>query len=394
MRDEGSDPAFFFDLSTLSTQLSTYIPMNETILQFGAGNFLRAFVDLFVEHANRTDAPVGRIVVVQSTGAGRGDSLNARGCRYQVAVRGFADGQVVDRIEAVASISRALVAATDWPAVLATAASPALRIIVSNTTEAGYALVDAEAPRGTGTPESFPAKLADVLWTRWSAALPGVTVLPCELHEQNAAKLRALVERQLRAWDAPRDLFAWLASECRWINTLVDRIVPGTPKDHPALADDPLLIAAEPFAFWALETDGPAPLAHPAIVTAADISPYYLRKVRILNGAHTALVAYAMPRGFKTVREAIEDPEVGAWLRRVLDEEIVPVLEGRVNDPAGFARTTLERFKNPFLEHALSAIALNHEAKIEVRLRPTLREYEAKFGRPAPLLTAALTPQG
>ena len=364
--------------------------MNETILQFGAGNFLRAFADLFVEQANRTSAPVGRIVVVQSTSAGRGDSLNARGCRYQVAIRGFADGQVVDRLESVASISRALAAATSWPEVLAFAASPDLRTIISNTTEVGYALAADERPRGSGAPESFPAKLADVLWTRWAAGCPGVTVLPCELHEQNAAKLRALVEQQARAWNAPAALLAWIATECRWINTLVDRIVPGTPKDHPALANDPLLISAEPFAFWAMETVGAAPFAHPSIITAADISPYYLRKVRILNGAHTALVAYAMPRGFKTVREAIENPEIGAWLRRVLDEEIVPVLAGRVDDPAGFAKITLERFLNPFLEHQLSAIAVNHASKIEVRLRPTMREYEAKFGHVAPLLTAAL----
>jgi tagaturonate reductase len=364
--------------------------MTETVLQFGAGNFLRAFADLFIEQANRTDRPVGRIVVVQSTSSGRGDTLNARGCRYQVAVRGFSGGKVVDELEAVSSISRALAAATAWPEVLAFAASPGLRIILSNTTEAGYVIEPGEVARGAGAPVSFPAKLADVLWTRWSAGCPGVTVIPCELHEQNAAKLRALVESQLRAWSAPEALFRWLATECRWINTLVDRIVPGTPKDHPALADDPLLISAEPFAFWAMETTDAAPFAHPAIVTAADISPYYLRKVRILNGAHTALVAYAMPRGFKTVREAIENPEVGAWLRRVLDEEIVPVLEGRVDDPAGFARTTLERFMNPFLEHQLSAIALNHAAKIEVRLRPTMAEYETKFGCPPPLLTAAL----
>lgn len=364
--------------------------MTETVLQFGAGNFLRAFADLFIGQANGTGAPVGRIVVVQSTSSGRGDQLNARGCRYQVAIRGFADGRIVDRLEPVGSISRALAAATAWPDVLAFAASRDLRIILSNTTEAGYALAGGERARGAGAPESFPAKLADVLWTRWSAGRAGVTVLPCELHEHNAARLRALVEEQLRAWDAPAGLFAWLSAECRWINTLVDRIVPGVPKDHPALADDPLLISAEPFAFWALETREAPPFAHPAIVTAADISPYYLRKVRILNGAHTALVAWAVPRGFKTVREAVRDPEVGAWLRRVLAEEIVPVLEGRVDDPVGFARITLERFQNPFLEHALASIALNHESKVEVRLRPTMRDYEAKFGRPAPLLTAAL----
>jgi tagaturonate reductase len=133
---------------------------------------------------------------------------------------------------------------------------------------------------------------------------------------------------------------------------------------------------------------------HPAVVAASDITPFYLRKVRILNGLHSALVCHALPRGIKTVREAVEHPEVGPWLENLLFEEIVPLLEGRVDDPAGFGRITLDRFRNPFLDHRLSAIALNHDDKVRVRLLPSYGEYRNKFGRTPRLLGAVLEAAG
>jgi tagaturonate reductase len=163
----------------------------------------------------------------------------------------------------------------------------------------------------------------------------------------------------------------------------VDRIVTGTPQNHPLLAEDPLLIAAEPFAFWGIEakSERVCLFEHPAITLTPDVRPYALRKVRILNGAHTSLVCKAVPKGFTTVREAVEDPEIGDWLRGLLFEEIVPTMEGRVEDAEKFAGQVLERFANPFLEHKLSDIALYHETKIKVRLVPTFEEYQAKFGK-------------
>jgi len=352
------------------------------ILQFGAGNFLRAFVDLFVSQAG-----FDRIVVVQSTGIERADALNRAGGRYHVAIQGFSDGRVIDETEEVTSIQEALHAGTQWDRVLDVAREPDLRWIVSNTTEAGFALDEADAAN-SGVPRSFPAKLLSVLLARHAAGLPGLTVLPCELIEHNGSRLRDLVLEQAGRWPVPPAALAWLKDECRWVNNLVDRIVPGPPKSHPLLESDPLLLSAEPFAFWAIESAGEFELKHPAIVTAPDITPYYLRKVRILNGLHSALVCKALPMGIETVREAVEHPEVGPWLQRLLDEEIVPVLEGRVDDPAAFGRTTLDRFRNPFLEHKLSAIALNHEAKMKVRLLPTYEEYRSKFGREPELLSA------
>jgi len=351
------------------------MPLLETVLQIGAGNFLRGFVDLFIHHANVAGQDVGRVVVVQSTGGNRARLLNEHAGRYPVAVRGLHDGQVVDRVEQCASISRALVAAEQWPDVLAVARSPALRYVVSNTTEAGYA-------------GAFPSQLCDVLFARWQADGEPLTILPCELIEDNAAVLRQHVLR--RAHDRSAAFQEWAGERCHWLSSLVDRIVPGRPADHP-LADHPLLIAAEPFAFWALQTKpGAGPwLDHPAITRLADVRPYFLRKVRILNGAHTALVCAALDR-FDSVLDAMADTSTAAWLERLLFDEIVPTLEDRVEDAAGFARQTLERFRNPFLRHRLADIALHHEAKVAIRLRPTVDEYRAKFGRSPELLAKLL----
>src|SRR5262249_11451039 len=148
----------------------------------------------------------------------------------------------------------------------------------------------------------------------------------------------------------------YVAEECVWLNTLVDRIVTGTPKEHPLLGEDPMLTVCEPYALFAIQQKPGAWrfLEHPAVVWTDEVTPYFLRKVRILNGAHPALVIKAKPRGFITVREAVTDPVLGKWLERLLFEEVVPVLEGRVEGPKEFARQTLERFCNPFLEHKLA----------------------------------------
>jgi tagaturonate reductase len=362
----------------------------ESILQFGAGNFLRAFADVLVDQANRDPATAaGRIVVVQSTGRERADALNQAGGAYHVAFQGIVDGAVSDETEHISAISRALHAGTQWDDVLNFAREPQLRWILSNTTEAGFALDPKDTPRADGTPYSFPAKLLAVLLARFESGAPALSVVPCELIEANGAKLRALVLEQARLWSVSVKASAWIGESCQWIDNLVDRIVPGPPATHALKAVDPLLLSAEPYALWAVQTQA-AFIEHPAVVRTDDIAPYYLRKVRILNGAHTALAAYALPRGIRTVRECVEHPDVGPWLHRVLFEEIVPVLEGRVADPAGFARVTLERFQNPFLEHELSKIALYQETKVRVRLLPTVADYETKFGKKPALLSAAL----
>jgi tagaturonate reductase len=365
----------------------------ETILQFGAGNFLRAFVDLFVHQANEQGQNIGRVVVVQSTGAGRADLLNRQQGRYHVVVRGLENGKVVDRVEECASISRALVADRQWADVLNVAASPDLKFVISNTTEAGYAVdpADKASPPTAYVKvpsKSFPAKLTEVLFARWRAKQPGLTIMPCELIEDSAYKLRGLVMQLAGDWKLPTDFQLWVHDECVWLSSLVDRIVPGPPAEHPLLASDPLLLMAEPFVFWALQTKPNAAkwVNHSAIIRSTGVKPYFMRKVHILNGAHTALVYKVGLKRFETVREAMDDDATRTWLERMLFEEVVPTLEGEVDGPEQFARQVIERFRNPFLNHRLETIAVNQEEKSKIRLLPIYVWYQAKFGRVPPLL--------
>ena len=361
-------------------------PLAESVLQFGTGRFLRAFADLFVHEVNDAGSAAGRVVALQTTGTQRAELLNRQGGRYHVAIRGLDRGRQVDRVVEVQSVSRALGAAGQWPQVLEVARSPALVAVISNATEAGYALEPDDAS-DSHPPRSFPAKLLAVLRGRFEAGLPGLTVLPCELLEPNGERLRHLVLDQARRWRLSAGLIEWLGDSCRWRNTLVDRIVSAPRPDDP-LAADPLLAVTEPFASWLIEgpVDVPGLREHPAVQAVDRLEPYHLRKVRILNGAHTALVAKARPLGFATVRQAVEDPAIGAWLRSLLFEEIVPTIAGRTDSPEQFAEQTLERLANPLLEHRLADIALYHEVKLKTRLLPTYEEYRQRFGRNAKLL--------
>lgn len=367
----------------------------ETVLQFGGGNFLRAFADLFIDEANRCEQAVGRIVVVQSTAGRRAALLNEQGGIYHVVMRGLVNGSPIDDVQRVTSVSRGLIAGDEWPAALAIARSLELRLIISNVTEAGYTLekADATMPDGHQAPHSFPAKLLTVLLARYQAGQPGVTVLPCELLDQNADRLLVLVQEQAVTWQLPDDFLIWLTTEVYWLNTLVDRIVSGKPDTHPLLASDALLTVAEPFALWAIEGAGRERdlFPHPSITVVDDVTRYALRKVRILNGAHTALVCKALPLGIETVREAVDHPEVGPWLRRLLFEEVVPTVAARVDGAETFAEQVLERFANPYLEHKLADIALHHATKVKVRLCSTYTEYEEQHGSPPPILHALLT---
>ncbi len=367
----------------------------ETILQFGSGKFLRGFADLFIHQANQDGQNVGRVVVVQTTGEGRANSLAKQGGRYHVVVRGLSSGAVVDRVEASASISRALVASRQWTDVLAVARSPQLRYVLSNTAEAGYTLDPADKP-DDAPPRSFPAKLLRVLRERHDAGLPGVALLPCELFEGNADMLRGLLLQLAESWGLPASVGAYLRTACSWHNALVDRIVTNRPDGDPRIEGDDMAVMAEPYALWALESqDGGARLfRHPAIAHTTDVRPFFLRKVRILNAAHTAMVTRAEPKGIATVKQAMADPEIEGWLKQLLFAEIVPVLGGRVEDAEGFAHQTLERFRNPFLEHRLSDIKTYHEQKVRIRLIPTRAEFVAKFGRPPARLDEAITASG
>jgi tagaturonate reductase len=367
------------------------------LLQFGAGNFLRAFTDLFVQEMNESGLPLLEIIVVQSTDGERARLLNEQGGRYHVVVRGIENGQTVDRVQECASISHALIAQMEWPKVIETASATGLKAIVSNTTEAGFVLEEADRTAGEAVPVSFPARLLTLLKARYDARQAGVVLLPCELLDDNALRLRELVIEQADRWGWTDTGFrGWLNDDCQWVNNLVDRIVSGMPTEHPLKESDPLLTVTEPYQFWAVEDKpGTEFLNHPAIHRVPDVRPFGLRKVRILNGAHTAMLAYCRKYrpDIQVVREAVADPVISEWLRGLLFEEIVPTITDRVPHAEGFAHQTLERFANPFLDHKLSAIALHHDKKVPVRLVPTRDEFVAKFGRiPVRLEEAIQTP--
>jgi len=361
----------------------------ETILQFGGGNFLRAFADFFVDEANAAGQNVGRVVIVQSTEGSRASAINDQGGKYHVVIRGLVEGQPVDRVQAVGSVSRGLDARSQWADVLQLARSPQLRWIISNTTESGYTLDPADGPTDA-PPRSYPAKLLAVLQARHAAGASAPVIVPCELFEKNADKLRGIVTDLARKWQLDGGFIRWLESDCAWLNTLVDRIVTGKPAEHPLLKEDQLLTVAEPFAFWAVEKSNRADdfFTHRAILRCDDVTPYTLRKVRILNGGHTAIVCKVRGDGLdvQTVRQAVTHPVVGPWLQRLIFEEIVPTLEGRVADPKTFAAQTLERFANPFQVHKLSSIAAYHADKMKLRIEPTRAEYVQLFGKAPPLL--------
>lgn len=365
-------------------------PLPESILQFGAGRFLRAFVDRFVQEANDAGQQVGRVVVVQSTPGSRAEVLG-KSAGFHVVVRGYDDGELIDRAENVRSISRAVVAGTAWGEVLTLARSPALKYIVSNATEAGYALDDADRV-DAAPPASLPGKLTQVLWQRFQAGAAPVVLLPCELIERNADKLRELCLAQSRLWALPAEFSAWLA-DLPWLNNLVDCIVTPGPADHPLAESDPALISAEPYRLWAIERPAagvPALFTHPAIRLVDDLAPFYLRKVRILNGTHSAMAAKFQPAGFETVGQVLDDSDARRWVRDLMFEEIVPTLAYRLEGVAEFADQTFDRLRNPFLKHRLSDILLNHAAKVAVRLAPTRTEYEALFSRPPKKLSEAM----
>jgi tagaturonate reductase len=312
---------------------------------------------------------------------------------YNVLVRGYSDGELVNRYENVQSISRVLTSDKQWRDVLTFAKSPELKFIVSNATESGYVLDPKD--KITGVPETLPAKLTQVLWARYQAKGSAVTMLPCELIEANADKLKALMLTQSKTWDLPAEFQTWLSDECIWLNSLVDCIV---TMPEPALAkDDPLLICAEPYYLWALQIPGePSSVRsrlslfeHPAIRLAETIAPFFLRKVRILNGTHTAMVGKFLGQ-FETVQQLLENKAAARWIRDLMYEEIVPTLAYRLDLVASFADETYDRYRNPYTNHKLADIAKGHADKVKVRLEPTRQEYERLFGKPPARIVEAM----
>lgn len=361
------------------------------ILQFGTGRFLRAFIDPIVPEPRS-------ITVVQSrTNSSGADCINRNPKGYHVWTRGIQNGATIDSVEFVESLRGALVANTQWQELQALAQDAELKLIVSNTTAAGLqsdASDDGVSFR-TQCPVSFPAKVAALLLLRFEKGLPGVTVLPLELVEMNADRLLELVTEQAQRWALSNGtaFIDWLKSENRWLNNLVDRIVVGVTDTPPWEQHDELAVMGEPFRMLAIQDDGKgqSPLPeHEMIQWTHDLAPFFLRKVRILNGLHTAMVAKFLPLGKQTVLDCVSDPESREWVIQLLNDEILPALKSRGLDEEAFAREVIERFENPFFEHRLADIANGHDSKLSVRIQPTVDDYQQAFGKAPARLSEVL----
>jgi tagaturonate reductase len=363
----------------------------ETILQIGSGAFLKGFVEDFVQLANMAGEPVGRVVSVQRKSDHRSAASLRQDGLYTLILRGLDNGQPVERKRVIASISRSLSADTEWNKVIAMALRPSTRVIVSNVTESGLALGDSDTLNGQ-PPVSFPGKLTQFLYKRWQSSGgrdADIAVVPCELVENNGSILRKLIDEQARAWNLPAAFSDWLRSSVHFANTLVDRIVVGPPPSEKLEGEwqalgyrDDLIVCAEPFALFVLEADEfvrrhfPNGKASPGIRFVHDLTPYRVRKIQILNGSHTMLAAIGRLRGLRTVREAIDDPQLGKFVDNAICQEVIPAIEiGEEVESRLYAREILTRFRNPFIEHSLVSICSNCSTKVGARLFPTIRSF-------------------
>ena len=372
----------------------TLLALPERAVQFGTGAFLRGFVEYFIDAANRTGAFDGRIVAIGSTGSGRDDIVNNQDGLYTLVTEGIENGRPVREFKLIASISRALSANAEWNEVLQLARNPEISLVFSNTTEVGITLdPDDEL---ADPPRSYPGKLTAFLYERARtfgySADSGLTIVPCELIERNGDKLRDIVSELAERWNLGSQFQQWLNTSAVFCNTLVDRIVPGSPvAERRAELDellgyrDELLTVAEPYRLFAIEAPKNALAslrfadADAGVVLTSDVEPYRLRKVRLLNGAHSLLAPVALLCGAQTVYEAMSDEVTGAYLRRTMYDELVCSLDAP--NAAQFAHDVIERFTNPYLAHALFDITLHGTMKMKVRVIPSIVELVAKEKR-------------
>ena len=373
----------------------------ERVLQFGEGNFLRAFADYWFDMANEKAGWNGKCVLVQPIAQGLTQLINRQEGLYTLYLRGRQNGEKVDAKRVISSASRCLnpYEKQDYDAMMDVAAGEALEYIVSNTTEAGI-VYDPSCRLEDCPPASFPAKLTQVLLHRWRAGRPGVVVLSCELIDNNGKELLRCVNQYIKQWGLEEGFARWVNGDCTFCSTLVDRIVPGRIRDAAEAARledengyrDALIDVGEVFGVWNIE--GPEWLAEKLPFRAAglncpvvpDVTPYKKRKVRILNGAHTGFVPGAYLAGYDIVRDCMQDDVILGFMNRMLHEEVIPTLPLDRQDLEAFAAAVQDRFNNPFINHELMSITLNSTSKWRARNMPSLLEYAQTAGKLPPCL--------
>ena len=376
----------------------------EKVLQFGEGNFLRAFVDSWFDLANEKADWNGKCVLVQPIAPGLAKMINEQEGLYTLYLRGSENGQKVDDKRVISSVSRCLnpYEKADYEKMMDVAASDDLERIVSNTPEAGI-VYDPACQQNDCPPSSFPAKLTQVLYHRYKAGKKGIIMLACELIDNNGKELLKCVNQYIDQWGLEDGFKKYVNEDCTFCGSLVDRIVPGRirdPKEVAALEEkhgyaDPLLDVGEVFGVWVIEGDTKlndilpfrkAGLEDHVFVTP-DMSPYKKRKVRILNGAHTGFVLGAYLAGFDIVRDCMHDETILGYMNKMLLQEVVPILPLDQDDCKKFAAAVEDRFNNPFVNHELMSISLNSTSKWRARNMPSFLEYVGKNGKLPTCLT-------
>lgn len=368
----------------------------ERILQFGGGNFLRAFVDWIIDVYNeKTNSQLGVLLVTPIERDNYSVWQKQEGL-YHVLTKGIRQGNIHEEKHLVNCISRILHLYPGWHDYLKSAENPEMRIIISNTTEAGirFSPIDkiTDSP-----PNEFPAKLCRWLHHRFQhfkgATESGCIFFPVELIDKNGTNLKECIIRFSRQWGFEEEFIEWLHDANYFCNTLVDRIVPGIspdkiPDEWQKLGfKDQMLTQGEVFHFWAIEAPEQVRKELPLdkiglnIVFTDDLTPYRSRKVRILNGAHTAMVPVAYLSGFDEVRESIEDQVVGNYVQKLIFKEVIPTLDLPEEELIQFANEVLDRFRNPFIRHALMSISLNSISKFKTRVLPSILEYHNRTGK-------------
>ena len=363
------------------------------MLQFGEGNFMRAFVDYFFDIANEKAGWNGKAVLVQPVGRHLPANYEEQQGLYTLYLRGSEKGLKTDKKRVISVVDSCLNPKRDWSLLEEIMISDDLEYITSNTTEAGI-VYDPESSFDQIPPASFPAKLTKLLYERYRAGKKGVIILSCELIDNNGRILQECVNRHIADWKLGGDFETWINEACSFCSTLVDRIVPGAIRDPEEIAGleaangyaDELGVVGEVFGVWYIE--GPAGLAEKLpfekagvnVHVVPDVAPYKKRKVRILNGAHTGFVPGAYLSGENIVRDCMNNDTIRNFMNKMLYEEVIPVLPLDKTDCEVFAAAVTDRFNNPFVDHQLLSISLNSTAKWRARNLPTLLEYVEAFG--------------
>ena len=378
-------------LNRENSDLTEKLPIK--FLQFGEGNFLRAFVDYLIDKMNKEADFNAGVAVIQPTQGGLVDMLEEQNNLYTLFVRGVKKGEIVDDQRVISAIQRSLSPYTHYQEYLDLAKGEDLEFILSNTTEAGIAFDESETTLEAGPHKNFPAKVTAFLYERFKhfngAEDKGLHIIPCELIENNGLTLKKYILQYAQLWNLEEGFTNWVENSNSFHNTLVDRIVPGYPREEKDEYeakfdyDDNLMVVCEAFLLWVIEGDDklrakiPFDKIDDQVLIVDDITPYRTRKVRILNGAHTAMLAFSILDGKETVKEAIDAEFAGKFISDTVYNEIIPTLDLSKEELTAFAEEVFDRFRNPFLKHQLSSIALNSVAKFKVRVLPSLLQYVA-----------------